>query len=150
MRHAFHCAKSNTPRVDYSKALTRLVLSAMILLVLCCKHNIAYLTRLTSQSSRATPLCTIQTSNLLSKRVLEGIDSITLWIIQLHDATILQGQTPLLRHKIASPAPPPTPQSDLPLPLGALDPEADIDASMHLVDLALDPRIFARKVYLVA
>lgn len=89
-------------------------------------------------------------SSLLHRNLLEWINSITLRIIQLQPCAILQCQTILLRIIQSASALPPTPELDLTRLLGSLDPEADVDAAVDLVDFALDPRVFRRKVYFVA
>jgi len=87
---------------------------------------------------------------LLHSNLLKRINRIPLRIIQLQPPPILQRQAILLRIIKPAPPPPPTPEFNLAGPLCALDPEADVNAAMDLVDLALDPRILARKVYFVA
>jgi hypothetical protein len=87
---------------------------------------------------------------LLSDRILERINGISLRIIQLNPPPIIHCQRVLLCVKQSSPAPSPTPQFHLSTPLCPLDPEADVNAPVNLIDLALDPRVLARKVYLVS
>jgi hypothetical protein len=86
---------------------------------------------------------------LLPDRILERINGVSLWIVQLNPPPIIHGQRVLLRIIQSSPAPSPTPQLHLSTPPRPLDPKADVNAPMHLVDLTLDPWVLARKVYLV-
>ena len=90
----------------------------------------------------------------ICNRSLERINCIPCRIVQLQPPPrpilIQHLQAILLRIIQAPSAPASTPQPDLALASRALDPEADIDPAMHLVDLALDPWILAGKVDLVA
>jgi len=97
-----------------------------------------------------------QLGDLIRNNIHKRIDRIPLRIIELHHLLLavlalpIHRQAPLLRNKVPAPAPPLTPQPNLALPLGPLHPKLDINAPMHLVDLAPYPRVLAREVYFVA
>lgn len=71
-------------------------------------------------------------------------------IVQLHTLTVFKRQTPLLRVIQPAPPSPPALQPRLSRPLRPLDPEANIDPPMHLVDIAFYPGVLACKVDFVA
>lgn len=89
-------------------------------------------------------------ASLLDSNHLERINRITLWIIQLQPRAIIKRQTILLRVVQSASPLSPTPQLDFAGALCALDPEADVDAPVYLVDIALDPRVLGRKIYFIA
>lgn len=118
--------------------------------MLCSYLYISYMQVAGSPCSMIVSPSLHSKSSVLGHRVHKRINSISLGIIQLHPRAILQRQAVLLGLVQATPAPPPTPQLDLALLPGPLDPKANVDSAVDLVDLAAHPGVLARKVDFVA
>ena len=93
------------------------------------------------QIRSSAPLSTNFYPSLFHRNLLERINSIALWIIQLKSRAILHRQTILLCIIQSTSSLSPALQAHLARLFGSLDPEADINAAMDLVDFTLDPRV---------